>query len=113
MSFGMWGVPSPTDPPAPQSFYGMKHAFAKEFIPGTDGSLRTDYMEFPPAVHAIVKTWLRGYMCNRSAEMAKDAMELLMFFEDNPQGVVIWVGDWMDGPHGDTVDPEPEVEVAT
>lgn len=111
MSFGMWGVPSPTDPPAPQSFYGMKHAFAKRFLPGIDGSLRTEPIEIKKTEDGyrdIILAWLEGYMTYHKEPASDDAKELYKFIHDNPQGVMIWVGDWLDGPYGKDVEPETE-----
>lgn len=108
MSFSMFGVPSPTDPPAPMSFYDAKHAFAKQFLPRTDGSLRCKPLEFKGEMRSLALIWLDGYLACRLMGEEMDARNLRSLLEHNPQGVHIWVGDWMDGPYGDTVDPEPD-----
>lgn len=107
MSFSMWGVPLPVEKPAPV-YLELKHAFAKQFIPGSDGSLRGEIEIKEPALRAVITTWLRGYMTDRSKEMRESAQELLDFIEGHEQGVIIWVGDWMDGPYGDEVEPRGE-----
>jgi hypothetical protein len=107
MSFSMWGVPLPVKKPAPK-YLDLKHAFARQFIPGSDGSLRGSVEISDPAFRAVITTWLRGYMCDRPAKTRESAQELLDFIDRHEQGVVIWVGDWMDGPYGDEVEPEDE-----
>lgn len=107
MSFGMYGVPSPTEPPAPQSFYDMKHAFAKQFLSG-DGSLRCEPLEISGAFREVVLVWLKGYMAASNSGRQLAAEGLYSFIANNEQGVHLWIGDWLDGPHGDRVEPEDE-----
>jgi hypothetical protein len=104
MSFNMWAVPMPKDPPSPQSFYDVKHAFARQFM-NSDGSVRGECV-IDASNRKVILIWLEGYAAGCAKDARKEVLDFRSLIAQNPQGVHVWIGDWLDGPYGDTTNPE-------
>lgn len=108
MSFGFYAVQSPSEVPAPRSFHRIKHSFAARFL-SSDGSLRCEPIEIKSGFRIQVLTWLEGYVAGLHGEDDEDAKEFLTFIRNHEEGVIVWVGDWMDGPYGEQQEPQSEL----
>ena len=107
MSLSMYMKVVPKEQPPPVDITGFKHVFARRFL-GNDGSLRSEPYEIKNNHRAVVVPWLEGYIAGATVRNAKeDALRLLSAIQQNPQGVVVWVGDWMD--YSD-IEPEDDDE---
>ncbi len=92
MSFMMWARPRPKVVPDPVGFTQLKYVIRELGLLAHDGSCR----EGPYVLTPDLIPYFQGVAAAGSRETKTEAATMVDMLRANPQGVLMWIGDWND-----------------